>query len=126
MRDNLPSGTVTFLFSDVEGSRRLLNGLSDRCAEALAKHRGLLREAFAAHGGSELDTQRLLRRLRESDGRRRRSVGGILKRVLKAGRRGFVEQDETFLTTAKRGSSDPEVALDAVEETLDLILGPTA
>jgi class 3 adenylate cyclase len=54
----LPAGTVTFLFTDVEGSTRLLDELgSERYAEALAEHRRALREAFAAHGGAEVDTQ---------------------------------------------------------------------
>jgi predicted ATPase len=55
---DLPSGTVTFLFTDVEGSTRLLHELgAERYANALAGHRRLLREAFAAHGGVEVDTQ---------------------------------------------------------------------
>ena len=54
----LPSWTVTFLFTDVEGSTRLLHELgAERYAEALAEHRRVLREAFAAHGGVEVDTQ---------------------------------------------------------------------
>jgi class 3 adenylate cyclase len=54
----LPSGTVTFLFTDVEGSTRLLHELGQEgYAIALAKHRGVLREAFAANGGVEVDTQ---------------------------------------------------------------------
>jgi predicted ATPase/class 3 adenylate cyclase len=54
----LPSGTVTFLFTDVEGSTRLLHELgAERYADALAGHRRVLREAFAAHGGVEVDTQ---------------------------------------------------------------------
>lgn len=57
MRD-LPSGTVTFLFTDVEGSTRLLHELgAEGYAEALAEHRRLLREAFVHHGGVEVDTQ---------------------------------------------------------------------
>jgi predicted ATPase/class 3 adenylate cyclase len=54
---NLPSGTVTFLFTDVEGSTRLLEQLGDGYAEALAGHRRGLREAFQRHGGVEVDTQ---------------------------------------------------------------------
>jgi class 3 adenylate cyclase len=51
-------GTVTFLFTDVEGSTRLLAELGrERYARALAEHRRLLREAFAEHGGVEVDTQ---------------------------------------------------------------------
>lgn len=58
MRRNLPTGTVTFLFTDVEGSTRLLHELGPaRYAEALAEHRRILREAVSAHGGVEVDTQ---------------------------------------------------------------------
>ena len=54
----LPSGTVTFLFTDIEGSTRLLHELGDETyAEALAEHRRVLRDAFARHGGVEVDTQ---------------------------------------------------------------------
>src|SRR5919204_1701050 len=53
----LPRGTVTFLFTDIEGSTRLLQELGDRYAAALAEHRRVLREAFARHGGVEVDTQ---------------------------------------------------------------------
>ncbi|MDQ3890427.1 MAG: tetratricopeptide repeat protein [Actinomycetota bacterium] len=57
MRD-LPTGTVTFLFTDVEGSTRLLNELgAEAYGEALAEHRRLLRVAFARQGGVEVDTQ---------------------------------------------------------------------
>jgi predicted ATPase/class 3 adenylate cyclase len=56
LRD-LPSGTVTFLFTDIEGSTKLLQELGDAYAEALAGHRKVLRRAFADHGGSEVDTQ---------------------------------------------------------------------
>ncbi len=55
---DLPTGTVTFLFTDVEGSTRLLHGLgAEGYAEALADHRRILRQAFAAGGGVEVDTQ---------------------------------------------------------------------
>jgi predicted ATPase/class 3 adenylate cyclase len=55
---NLPDGTVTFLFTDVEGSTKLLHALgADRYAEALATHRAQLRAAFTQHGGVEVDTQ---------------------------------------------------------------------
>jgi predicted ATPase len=53
----LPSGPVTLLFTDVEGSTRLLHELGDRYAEVLADHRRILREAFVRHGGTEVDTQ---------------------------------------------------------------------
>jgi class 3 adenylate cyclase len=54
---SLPSGTVTFLFTDVEGSTRLLREVGDRYADLLSDHRRLLREAFARYGGVEVDTQ---------------------------------------------------------------------
>ena len=58
MRTNLPTGTVTFLFTDVEGSTRLLHELgAEGYAEALAEHRRVVRAACAAHGGVEVDTQ---------------------------------------------------------------------
>src|SRR5436309_1681918 len=53
----LPTGTVTFLFTDIEGSTRLLHELGDDYADALAEHRRVLREAFVRHGGTEVDTQ---------------------------------------------------------------------
>ena len=58
MRPALPTGTVTFLFTDIEGSTRLLHELGPHAyAEALTAHRRLLRDAFTAHGGVEVDTQ---------------------------------------------------------------------
>ncbi|MBA3780188.1 MAG: hypothetical protein H0X16_13010 [Chloroflexi bacterium] len=54
---DLPSGAVTFLFTDIEGSTRLVKQLRDRYAEVLTEHQRLLRAAFAAHGGHEIDTQ---------------------------------------------------------------------
>ncbi len=57
MRD-LPAGTVTFLFTDVEGSTKLLHELdAEGYAAALAEHRRVLRQAFTRHGGVEVDTQ---------------------------------------------------------------------
>jgi predicted ATPase/class 3 adenylate cyclase len=53
----LPTGTVTFLFTDVEGSTRLLHELGHAYAEVLAEHRKALRESFGRHGGVEVDTQ---------------------------------------------------------------------
>src|SRR5512132_1670302 len=54
---NLPSGTVTFLFTDVEESTRLLQDLGGRYAAVPAEHRSQLREVFERHGGIEVDTQ---------------------------------------------------------------------
>src|SRR3954452_9388484 len=52
-----PRGTVTFLFTDVAGSTRLLRQLRDGYGRSLAEHQRLLRDAFAARGGEEVDTQ---------------------------------------------------------------------
>ena len=54
---SLHGGTVTFVFTDIEGSTRLLERLGDRYAQALADHRRIVRDAFGARGGRELDTQ---------------------------------------------------------------------
>ena len=51
------SETATFLFTDVEGSTRLLKELREGYGAVLAEHQRILREAFAAHGGEEVDTQ---------------------------------------------------------------------
>ncbi len=54
----LPTGTVTFLFTDIEGSTTLLQRLGDRrYAEVLAEHQRLLRDAFVEGHGQEVDTQ---------------------------------------------------------------------
>ncbi len=53
----LPSGTVTFVFSDIEGSTALLKALGDRYGEVLSTHRRMMRECFTAPGGVEIDTQ---------------------------------------------------------------------
>jgi class 3 adenylate cyclase len=55
---SLHAGTVTFLFSDIEGSTELLKAVGDPMyARILEEHRQILREAFAVHGGREIDTQ---------------------------------------------------------------------
>ena len=54
---DLPSGAVTFLFTDIEGSTRLVKLLRERYGEVLQEHQRLLRSAFAAHRGHEVDTQ---------------------------------------------------------------------
>jgi class 3 adenylate cyclase len=54
----LPAGNVTVLFTDIEGSTRLIDELGESgYIIALAEHRRLLRAAFSAHGGVEVDTQ---------------------------------------------------------------------
>jgi predicted ATPase/class 3 adenylate cyclase len=53
----LPSGTVTLLFTDIEGSTRLLQEFGERYPDVLAEHRALLRDAFSRHDGVEVDTQ---------------------------------------------------------------------
>ena len=56
-RSEFPTGTVTFLFTDVEGSTRLLQEHGSEYADLLADHRRVLREAFTRHDGVEVDTQ---------------------------------------------------------------------
>jgi len=53
----LPEGTVTFLFTDIEGSTKLLDQLGESYAQLLASHHLILRGAFANHNGREIDTQ---------------------------------------------------------------------
>jgi class 3 adenylate cyclase len=53
---SLPSGTVTFVFTDIQGSTALLKQLGDRYEGVLSEHRRLMRERFAEHGGVEIDT----------------------------------------------------------------------
>jgi predicted ATPase/class 3 adenylate cyclase len=53
----LPTGTVTMLFSDIEGSTALLSRLGDRYGQALSDHRALMRAAFAACHGREISTE---------------------------------------------------------------------
>ena len=54
---DLPHGTVTLLFTDVEGSTKLVQELGDAYAGVLADHRRLVREAVAAAGGHEVDSR---------------------------------------------------------------------
>lgn len=57
MREDLPSGTVTFLFTDVEGSTKLLHQHGDAYADLLGAHREVVRGALRRHSGIEVDTQ---------------------------------------------------------------------
>ncbi|HEX8966918.1 MAG TPA: adenylate/guanylate cyclase domain-containing protein [Chloroflexota bacterium] len=54
---DLPTGTVTFLFTDIEGSTRLLQALGDAFAKIVEGHGQLLRAAITSHGGHELRTE---------------------------------------------------------------------
>jgi class 3 adenylate cyclase len=54
---DLPTGTVTLLFTDIEGSTRLLEQLGDRYVQMLAAHQELLRAAFDEHHGHEVGTE---------------------------------------------------------------------
>jgi len=53
----LPTGTVTLLFTDIDGSTELVKGLREHYHDVLASHRDLLRAAVAEHRGTEVDTQ---------------------------------------------------------------------
>jgi YVTN family beta-propeller protein len=57
MQRELPNGTVTLLFTDIEGSTRLQHRLGDEYRDVVAKHRRLLESAFAKHGGIVVDRQ---------------------------------------------------------------------
>ncbi|MGN6799373.1 MAG: adenylate/guanylate cyclase domain-containing protein [Gaiellaceae bacterium] len=52
-----PTGTVTFVFTDIEGSTALLKQLGERYGEVLSQHRRIVRDTFVTAGGSEIDTQ---------------------------------------------------------------------
>jgi predicted ATPase/class 3 adenylate cyclase len=56
VRPELPTGTVTFLFTDIEGSTQLLRELGDGYAEVLAEHHRVLRDVWSRHCGVEVDT----------------------------------------------------------------------
>jgi predicted ATPase/class 3 adenylate cyclase len=53
----LPTGTVTFLFTDIEGSTRLVAALGPRYEEVIARHAAILRGAIAAHAGTDVSTE---------------------------------------------------------------------
>jgi class 3 adenylate cyclase len=55
--EGLPSGTVTFAFTDIEGSTGLLKQLGDAYADVLSEHRRIVRETFVRLSGVEIDTQ---------------------------------------------------------------------
>ena len=57
METQLPAGTVTFLFTDIEGSTELIRRLGDGYGQVLDDHRRLLREHLGNSGGREIDTQ---------------------------------------------------------------------
>jgi class 3 adenylate cyclase len=54
---DLPTGTVTLLFTDIEGSTRLLQQVGERYASVLSESQHLLRASFRTFGGHEVDTQ---------------------------------------------------------------------
>ena len=57
MTRKLPTGEVTYLFTDIEGSTRLLDRVGDRYGSLLAAHHAAIRTAIATHGGTELKTE---------------------------------------------------------------------
>ena len=57
MSTAFPAGTVTFVFTDIEGSTRLLQELGDEYGDVARDHRRIVREAFGERGGTEVDTQ---------------------------------------------------------------------
>ena len=57
MRSDLPTGTVTFLFTDIEGSTKLLQRLGPLYRDVLEQHADIVRSALARHGGIEVSTE---------------------------------------------------------------------
>jgi class 3 adenylate cyclase len=57
VESQLPAGTVTFLFTDIEGSTQLIRELGDSYGDVLNEHRRILREQLGGAGGREIDTQ---------------------------------------------------------------------
>jgi predicted ATPase/class 3 adenylate cyclase len=57
VRDDLPTGTITFLFTDIEGSTRLLQALGAEYRDALERHAAIVRAALSAHDGVEVGTE---------------------------------------------------------------------
>jgi class 3 adenylate cyclase len=55
--NELPTGTVTFVFTDIEGSTHLAQSLGDAWPPALERHRAVIREAVRRHGGHEFGTE---------------------------------------------------------------------
>jgi class 3 adenylate cyclase len=53
----IPTRTVTFLFTDIEGSTQLVNRFGDRYPEILSEHQKILRGTFATHNGYEVSTE---------------------------------------------------------------------
>jgi class 3 adenylate cyclase len=78
----LPTGTVTLLFTDIEGSTRMLRSLGDDYGAVLRAHRAILRDAVGRHGGVEFGTMATP----ASSPSRRRQLGhhqrALLARVL--------------------------------------------
>jgi class 3 adenylate cyclase len=68
-RPPLPAGTVTFLFTDIEGSTRLLQEHGPAYADLLAEHQRVIREAVARHDGAEVESRLLAKQALESLGR---------------------------------------------------------
>lgn len=52
----IPTGTVTFLFTDIEGSTQLLHRFGDRYSDILAEHQRIIRKGLAGHAGFEVNT----------------------------------------------------------------------
>jgi predicted ATPase/class 3 adenylate cyclase len=54
---DLPTGTITFLFTDIEGSTRLVNQIGSQFRSVLERHQALIRDAVAGHAGVEIATE---------------------------------------------------------------------
>lgn len=102
---SLPDGTVTFVFTDIAGSTRLLQRLGDRYAGVARDHRRLIREALGGAGGTEIDTQGdafFFSFARARDAAR----GAVAARISAAGHGGQILVSETTRTLL--GNALPE------------------
>src|SRR5438552_1986917 len=118
MARDLPAGVVTLLFTDVEGSTRLLHGLGDEYGEALREHRRRLRAAFADHEGVEVDTQGdafFIGFARATDVVRRPGVGARSDRPAAGGSR----LPPAHARRAGRGAGKTRLALEAAARRIE-------
>src|SRR4051794_29517606 len=80
----LPAGVVSFVFTDIEGSTRLLRELEDGFGELLDLHHALLRAVWVDHGGHELATEGDAFLVAFGDASRAAAAGGGAQRALAA------------------------------------------
>jgi predicted ATPase/DNA-binding SARP family transcriptional activator len=112
----LPRGTVTLLFTDIEGSTRLAATLRDRYGEVLEAHRRIVRAALAAHRGVEVDTQGDA--FFAAFGSARDAVAAAV-----AAHRGLAELDDRVRVRIGLHTGEPDVAEGGYYFGIDLSVG---